>query len=197
MAERARLGGSRIDSMNSAPATASTIERNSNEARLLETCCIQLERELGRQVQVLEACKEQGRAARARDIASLDQATRALAALMQEGIRAEGERLAVTARLAAVFSIAPAEFRLSALIARAPETWRARLMRSQSALKETLATTRRLLDANGRYLRDGARSADRILNEVFGAASRAAEYDAEGQRPGRGEGMPAVLNVAG
>ncbi len=163
----------------------------------MESVCLQLETELSRQARVLGACKEQGRAARARDIDSLDQATRSLAALIQEGIRSEGERLALTARAVAVFGMGPAEFQLSALIVRAPEPWRARLARAQAALKGTLATTRRLVDANGRYLRDGLRTADRILAEVFGAGSRAAEYDAEGQRPDRGDGVPAVLNVAG
>jgi hypothetical protein len=80
---------------------------------------------------------------------------------------------------------------------RAPEQFRNRLLRIQIGLKETLATTRRLVDSNGRHLREGARTADRILNEVFGAVARAAEYNAEGQRPGRAEGAPALLNVAG
>ncbi len=172
-------------------------EHGPNEVRLLEACCVQLEKELNRQTRVLEVCKEQGRAARARDIESLDQATRSLATLIQDGIRSEGERMALTARLAALFGMTPAEFRLSALINRAPEPWHGRLTRSQSALKETLAATRRLVDANGRYLRDGARTADRILAEVFGAATRAEAYDAEGRQPGRGDGVPAVLNVAG
>ena len=172
-------------------------EQPSNEARLLESCCAQLERELSRQKRVLDTCKEQGRAARARDVESLDQATRELAVLIQDGIRTEGERLALTARLVAVFGISPAEFRLSAVIARAPEPWRGRLVRSQSALKETLVVTRRLVDSNSRYFRDGVRSAEGILAEVFGAASRSAEYDAEGQRPAHADRAPAVLNVAG
>lgn len=173
------------------------IEQGPHEARLLEACCLQLETEVNRQARVLDVCKEQGRAARARDLELLDQTTRSLAVLVQDGIRVEGERLALAARLVAVFELPPAEFRLSTLIARAPEPWRARLVRSQAALKEILSATRRLADANGRYLRDGARCADRILAEVFGAATRAAAYDAEGQRPSREDNAPAVLNVAG
>lgn len=166
------------------------------QARLLEACCAQLEKELARQTGVLEACKEQGRAARAGDIPALEQATRSLTLLLQEGIRAEGERLTIMARLAGAFGL-NADVNLSALAMRAPEQFRNRLLRIQVSLKETLATTRRLVDSNGRHLREGARTADRILNEVFGAVARAAEYNAEGQRPGRAEGAPALLNVAG
>jgi len=179
----------------SAPVNTSKVEPM-HQARLLDSCCAQLETELARQARVLELCKEQGRAARARDIDALDRATRALTALAQDGIRAEGERLAMTARLGAAFGISAAEFRMSALIARAPEPWRARLVRTQAALKDTLTSTRRLVDANGRHLRDGMRSAERILAEVFGAAPQVEAYDADGQRPSR-DGAPAVLNVAG
>lgn len=166
------------------------------QVRLLETCCAQLESELARQARVLEACKEQGRAARAGDIPALERATRALAALLHEGIRAEGDRLAVMARLSTAFGLG-ADTKLSALAVRAPEQFRNRLLRVQLGLKETLAATRRLLESNGRFLREGARTADRILNDVFGAVAQAAEYNAEGQRPGRAEGSPALLNVAG
>jgi hypothetical protein len=117
--------------------------------------------------------------------------------LIQDGIRTEGERHALTERLAAMFAISPADFRLSALTVRAPQPWSERLSRLQSGLKETLKITRRLVDANARYFRDGARSAEGILAEVFGAAARSAEYDAEGQRSSHADRAPAVLNVAG
>jgi hypothetical protein len=168
----------------------------SPEAQLLEACCAQLEAELQRQTRVLESCTEQGRAARARDIESLELATRELSRRTEDALRAECDRLALTARLERHFEIAPGEFKLSALIARAPEPWRGRFVRLQAGLRETLAATRRLVDANGRFMREGARSTDRIMAEFLGAAVSTEAYDSDGRRPGANS-VSAGLNVAG
>lgn len=170
----------------------------SREAQLLDQCCAQLESELARQVRVLEAVKEQGRAARARDLAALDRVTRDLATMAADGLRAEGERQALSARLATHFKINPTDVKVSTLIAHAPEPWRARLMQAQLKLKEALAILQRLVQSNGRFLRDGVRTADRILSDVFGAATAPAQaYESDGRQPERPESVSAVLNVAG
>lgn len=168
------------------------------EAQLLEQCCAQLEAELGRQRRVLEAMKEQGRSARARDLATLDRVTRELSVMGTEGLRAEGERQALTARLAAHFNMPVADVKISTLIARAPEPWRTRLAQTQLNLKEVLAVVQRLVQANGRFLRDGVRTVDRILGDVFGTApTQAQAYESDGRQPDRPERISAVLNVAG
>lgn len=167
------------------------------EAQLLDQCCAQLESELARQERVLVAMKEQGRAARAQDLSALDRVTRELATMATEGLRAEGERQALSARLAAHFKMNPADVKVSALIARVPDPWRGRLVQTQLKLKEALAIIQKLVRSNGRYLRDGVRTADRILAEVFGAPSSAKAYDSDGRQPARDESISAVLNVAG
>lgn len=174
------------------------IKTAAREAQLLEQCCTQLEAELGRQRRILEAMKEQGRAARANDLAALDRVTREMSVMVAEVLRAEGERQALSARLAVHFSMPVSEVKVSALMARAPEPWRARLAQAQRNLKEVLAVIQRLVRSNGRFLRDGVRTADRILNEVFGAApAEGPAYESDGTQPERSERISAVLNVAG
>lgn len=168
------------------------------EAQLLEQSCTQLEAELSRQRRILDAMKEQGRAARAQDLATLDRVTREMAVMVAEGLRADGERQALSARLAAHFNMPVADVKVSALVARVQDPWRARLVQTQRNLKEVLAVIQRLVRSNGRFLRDGARTADRILNEVFGAApAEASAYESDGRQPDRSERVSAVLNVAG
>lgn len=170
----------------------------SREAQLLDQCCAQLESELARQVRVLAAMKEQGLAARARDLDTLDRVTRELATMAADGMRAEGERQALSARLAAHFKMSPADVRISALIACAPEPWRGRLMTTQLKLKESLAIVQRLVQSNGRFLRDGVRTSDRILADVFGAGVAPGKaYESDGRQPARPDTVSAVLNVAG
>lgn len=182
--------------MNASSKTPHATPAASPEAQLLEACCTQLEAELTRQTRVLESCVEQGRAARARDIESLDLATRELAQRTEDALRAERDRFGLTSRLERHFEIAPGEFKLSAVVALAPEPWRGRLQRLQIGLRETLASTRRLVESNGRFMREGARSADRIMTEFFGAAASETAYDSDGRQPGS-RSNPAVLNVAG
>jgi hypothetical protein len=178
-------------------ASASIASPLSREAMLLDQCCAQLESELARQLRVLEAVKEQARSARARDLATLDRVTRELGTMAADGLRAEGERQALSARLAAHFKIAPAEVKISALVARVPDPWRGRLMQTQATLKETLAIIQKLVQSNGRFLRDGVRAADRILADVFGAPAQAEAYGSDGRQPARPDSVSAVLNVAG
>ncbi len=177
-------------------ATTQKLPAGSPEAQLLEACCAQLEAELERQTGVLESCTEQGRAARARDIESLEVATRELARRSEDALRAERDRFALMTRIEGHFGIAPGQFKLSMLIARAPEPWRARLAQLQVGLRETLVATRRLLDANGRFMREGARSANRILFDFIGAAAPAEAYTSDGRQP-NSKSLSAVLNVAG
>jgi hypothetical protein len=139
---------------------------------------------------------EQGRAARTRDIESLELATRVLSERTAEAVHAERERFALAARLERHLGLGPGEFRLSLLVARAPEPWRSRVSALQVSLREVIASTRALVDANGRYMRDGARTANRIVASLMGAAAPVSSYDSDGRQPDSGA-LCAVLNVAG
>ncbi len=164
----------------------------------LERCCAALESEIARQDRVLEICQVQGRAARLRDVDGLESATRDLAASMEGVLRAEAERMAAVMDAARGLGLAPDDLRLSRLIARAPDPWRTRLQDIQRRLKTVVGVTQRVVEANGRYLREGARTAERLLGEVIGEEPASPNrYDRDGRTPSARTPGAALLNVAG
>lgn len=171
---------------------------NPMQEQALDRCCIALEAEIARQNRVLELCHEQSRAARLRDVDALEAANRDLANSMKEVLRAEAERMAAVMDAARGLELAPENLQLSRIISRAPEPWRARLLDIQRRLKTVVTVTQRVVEANGRYLRDGARTAERLLAEVIGDTAQGTNaYDRGGRAPGARVGANALLNVAG
>lgn len=167
------------------------------EVSALERCCVALNAEIGRQSRVLDLCREQGRAASARDIEALDSATRQLAEAIALSIHAEGERFAAVMDAARGLGVAPQDIKLSCLIGAAPEPWRGRLADIRLRLKTVVSVTQRVVDSNARYFRDGARVADRLLAEVVGEASEPEAYSRDGRSPAAKPALNALLNVAG
>ncbi len=163
----------------------------------LDRCCAALDAEILRQDRVLALCQEQGRAARTRDIDALEAASRDLAKTMDTVLRAEAIRLAAVMDAARGLGLSPEDLRLSRLIGRAPEPWRTRLAELQRRLKSVVTVTQRVVEANGRYLFDGARTAERLLAEVIGEAAAPEAYTREGRSPSTKPKAHALLNVAG
>lgn len=162
-----------------------------------EGLCDALERELDRQARVLELCQEQGRAARARDIESLDALTRELVDLMESVIGAEHARHLAVRRVLAHYGLSEGDHNLSSLIALAPATWRGRLKACRLELRSVLQATQCVARANRRYLQQGARTADRLLAGLFGRETRNETYGRAGDAPAQAQSGPAVLNTAG
>jgi hypothetical protein len=163
----------------------------------LERCCAVLEAEISRQDRVLALCQEQGRAARLHDIDALEAASRALADTMNSVLRAEATRVAAVMDAARGLGITPEHLRLSSLIGHAPDPWRSRLADLQRRLRTVVGVTQSVVEANGRFLRDGARTAERLLAEVLGEEMVPNAYDREGRSPARKPQLNALLNVAG
>ena len=167
------------------------------QEQALERCCVALEAEIARQDRVLDLCQEQGRAARLRDIPALETASRELASTMNSVLRAEATRVAAVMDAARGLGLTPADLRLSRLIGHAPEPWRARLSDLQRRLRTVVGVTQSVVEANGRFLRGGARTAERLLAEVLGEEPAPNAYDREGRSPARNPQLNALLNVAG
>lgn len=178
--------------------TATTAQtRTAAQDEALERCCAALEAEIARQDRVLALCQEQGRAARVRDIDALEVASRELANTMNSVLRAEATRIAAVLDAARGLGLSPAHLRLSSLIARAPDPWRTRLSDLQRRLRTVVGITQSVVEANGRFLSDGARTAERLLAEVLGEEPAPNAYDRDGRSPARNPQLNALLNVAG
>jgi hypothetical protein len=163
----------------------------------LERCCAALEAECVRQDRVLAICQEQGRAARRRDVDALEAATQELAGAMQDVLRAEARRVATVLDAARGLGVPPEDVRLTRLIAAAPEPWRERLADVRRRLRTVVGITKRVVEANGRFIREGARTADRLLQEVLGDTPASKAYGRDGRAPASDPAANALLNVAG
>lgn len=160
-------------------------------------CCAALEAELDRQRRVLDLCKEQGRAARARDIESLETATRELVEVMEDVIEAEHVRHAAVRAVVDAHALNPEAQNLSGLIDLAPEPWHERLKQCQIDFKNVMHATQSVVRANRRFMRYGARSAERLLTELFGREEQAGAYTSDGAERGSAPSEAALLNTAG
>lgn len=163
----------------------------------LDACCRVLDEELARQRTVLETCHAQGRAARARDVAELEALTRELTRHIEAAVRAERDRMTVVRGLVDHFELAPDEQNLTTLIRRSPEPWAARLKKLQVELRTVVATTQRVVNANARYLNEGVRTTNRLLDALFGRTESREGYDNGGRTADGTRMQPAMLNTAG
>ncbi len=172
-------------------------EAQTRHAAAWERCCEALEAELDRQRRVLELCKEQGRAARARDIESLESATRELVGLMERVVQAEHARHAAVRAVVEAYGLDEASQNLSGLVGLAPAPWHDRLKQCQREFKTVVRSTQRVVGANRRYLRHGARATDRLLAELFGRHDQAGAYTRDGAEQAKAPSEAALLNTAG
>lgn len=178
--------------------TSQTADTAADErSRALERCCAVLEAEIERQEHVLDICREQGRAARARDIDALESATRDLARAVNSVMHAEAERIAVIADSARGLGIVPHDLRLSRLVRLAPQPFRSRLIGIQRRLRTVVSVTRHVVEANGRLFFESVRTADSLMAQLLGEAPRPDTYSRDGRNPNAPPRANALLNLAG
>jgi len=163
----------------------------------LDACCRVLADELDRQRRVLEICQAQSVAARARDIDKVETMTRELATHIEAALRAERARLDVVDKLVNYFQLPPERQNLTTLVKCAPEPWSTRLKHVQIELRTVVAATQRVVNANARYLNEGLRATDRLLDMVFGRTGKKDGYDDGGRTADRAGVRPTMLNTAG
>jgi hypothetical protein len=123
----------------------------------LNKLCDLMEEELERQENVLAITLAQGKAARAHDIEYLEAKTAALTCVLEEGVRAESERLAVLRTVVDAFGLREEEQTLSGLISATPSPWSQRLAHFQVRMQEVLAQTRQAVRDNNRIMRGSLR----------------------------------------
>jgi hypothetical protein len=124
------------------------------------------EAELLRQEDILAAVKEQGEAARHRNIGKLQEASASLTALLQQAGAAEKQRQTVVEHVAALCGMVREGLCLSRLLPFAPEPWHSQLSSVQERIQRTLSASRAAAISHHQFLRRGLCAADNALGHV-------------------------------
>ena len=165
---------------------------------LLDRLCEHFDEELERQQNMLAVCRALGRAARAQDHEYLEAKTAALHVLIHHTVTAEQTRIVLVREVVAHYQLPEGRQTLSGLIAAVPDPWQLRMREFQTAMKETLESTRTLVRENNRVLRRSLY----IVNETRAAMalcepSAPRADDGNGSEPTRMPAGPMLVDQRG
>lgn len=164
----------------------------------LEIFCTIVEEEAERQENVLAVCRGQREAILAHDVASIEAKTTALEILIQDAIRAEGDRLRALRRVAEQLGFRHEPHTMTELRAVVPEPWRSRLGDAQRRLQSATGEIRGLVRSSARVLRLSLRIVGRCLgalDQCVGAAN--GTYDYRGTESSVPALLPTLLDQKG
>lgn len=162
---------------------------------LLEKLAVLLEEELDRQRRVLEALKAQHAAIGAQDPRDLQEQTKALRTLTRESAKGEARRMLLMRQVGHLIGLEEDELRMSRLLAKVPEEWRARLEFYQSELKGIVMETQRVLHSNNRVIQGSLRHLEGVFMRPSGVPRREG-YTAQGHQT-TAQLTPVLLNQEG
>jgi len=163
-----------------------------------ERLCAVLTDECERQERLLVLCRDQGEAARQRDIGDLEDSTAALDGLIRETVEAETARDSVMHTVVDHFGLPPERQTLTELILLAPEPWSSRLRQAQRRLRAVLNELRLVVRTNVSVFRGVLRIVGRSVEylEQFRGLD-ASVYDAAGVESIHLEREPALIDQKG
>lgn len=145
--------------------------------------CVLLDEELERQENILLLMEAQNEAIRARDLASIDARTVALASLCADAATAECRRTEIAAKLAEDSGV-PVAGTLRQIADAAPQPWRDRLLWYRTRLNEVVKKISYAARQNSLLLKTGIKNLDRIFHELTGADQSPGGYTGAGRGAG-------------
>lgn len=165
----------------------------------LTRLCAHFEEELQRQKLVSAICLEQGAAARAHNIADMNEKTHSLVELMDAALEHEKERLTLLKRIVNYYQLPEKNHTLSELIKAVPAPWKFHMQRFQSSIQKVLQQTQETVRNNEGFMRNASEKLDASIKKISGPEkSKDPSYSSNGNlNEESNHSTPTMLNAVG